>query len=155
MPATGRYGTASAGSTQPAIRSTSKPGGQHVSSPTGPSPVSCRRTAARAWIRSIEQQKLLQAGDLDEAVAGISPAATFRHRLHRSPGARVGFPTHPRLRDGYEGALRESLRPQWVIDSPRLRTTAAGRAALRDRRAERVSSRPPVPAEPVRIRRAR
>jgi hypothetical protein len=35
------------------------------------------------------------------------------------------------------------------------RTTTGGRAALRDRRAERVSSRPPVPAEPVGIRRAR
>jgi uncharacterized protein len=72
---------------------------------------------AGAWTRWVEEQKLLQAGDLDEAVAGIYTGRDVPGTAFTDPRAHgSGFQRIRAFGDGYEGGPRECLRPDWVVD---------------------------------------
>jgi uncharacterized protein len=74
---------------------------------------------AGAWTRSVEEQGLLQAGDLDEAVAGLYSARDVPGTDFTDPRAHgSGFQRIRAFGDGYEGGGRECLRPDWVVRSP-------------------------------------
>ena len=73
---------------------------------------------AGAWARSVEQQGLLQAGDLDEAVTGLYSARDLPGTDFTDPRAHgSGFQRIRAFGDGYEGGPRECLRPDWVVRS--------------------------------------
>jgi predicted metalloprotease len=73
---------------------------------------------AGAWARSVEQQGLLQAGDLDEAVTGLYSARDLPGTDFTDPRAHgSGFQRIRAFGHGYEGGPRECLRPDWVVRS--------------------------------------
>jgi uncharacterized protein len=73
---------------------------------------------AGAWTRSVEQQGLLEAGDLDEAVAGIYTGRDVPGTSFTDPRAHgSGFQRIRAFGDGYEGGPRQCLRPDWVVQS--------------------------------------
>ena len=63
---------------------------------------------AGAWSREVQNQGLLEAGDLDEATLAVFSARDVPgHRVQRPAGARQRLRAHPRFR----GRLRERPHP--------------------------------------------
>lgn len=75
---------------------------------------------AGAWSRHVSDQGLLDAGDLDEATAGIYTGRDVPGTPFTDPRAHgSGFERIRAFGDGFEGDARLCLQPDWVVETGR------------------------------------
>jgi uncharacterized protein len=73
---------------------------------------------AGAWSRAVEAQGQLQAGDLDEATAGIYSGRDVPGTPFTDPRAHgSGFQRIRAFGDGYEGGPQQCLNPDWIVSN--------------------------------------